>query len=150
VKKTKSALLATTATYAPIDQASAAPEASQPTAQRPAYTSKNEPSPSAVARKGRPQRAQAPPDDSDAGASAMSIARFCRRNDISEPMYFKLAANGLGPKTTQLGGRTLITAEAERRWRQARERKPVSVEALDKKRRERNALRRRAANLAKA
>jgi hypothetical protein len=66
----------------------------------------------------------------------MSIARFCRRNDISEPMYFKLQANGLGPKTLELGGRTLITVEAERRWRQARERKPVSVEALDKARRD--------------
>jgi hypothetical protein len=67
----------------------------------------------------------------------MSIARFCRRNDLSEPMYFKLQANGLGPKTIRLGARTLITVEAERRWRQARERKAVNVEALDKKRRER-------------
>jgi hypothetical protein len=66
----------------------------------------------------------------------MSIARFCVRNDISEPYFFKLKANGLGPNTMRLGARTLITAEAERRWRQARERKPVSVEAIDKVRRE--------------
>src|SRR6516162_10192026 len=100
MKKTKSVLLGTTAYYAPpTDQAAAAPEASQPTAERPAYTPENERLPSAVARKGRPQRARAPPNDNDAGASAMSITRFCRRNDISEPMYFKLQANGLGPKT---------------------------------------------------
>jgi hypothetical protein len=78
-----------------------------------------------------------PTHDNDAGASAMSIARFCRRNEISEPMYYKLQSNGIGPKTIRLGKRTLITVEAERRWRQARERKPVSVEALDKARRQR-------------
>jgi hypothetical protein len=89
------------------------------------------------ARQKKPRKRKAPSNDINAGASAMSIARFCLRNDISEPMYFKLRANGLGPKTTQLGARTLITVEAERRWRQARERKPVSVEALDKTRRER-------------
>jgi hypothetical protein len=98
----------------------------------------------------KPRKRKAPSSDINAGASAMSIARFCVRNDISQPMYFKLQTNGLGPKTTQLGARTLITIEAERRWRQARERKPVSVEALDKARRERNARKRGAADLAKA
>jgi hypothetical protein len=77
-----------------------------------------------------------PARNNDAGASSMSIARFCVRNDISEPMFFKLKANGLGPKTMELGGRTLITTEAESRWRKARERKPVSVEALDQVRRD--------------
>jgi hypothetical protein len=52
-------------------------------------------------------------------------------------MYFKLQANLLGPKTMRLGSRVLITIEAERRWRQARERTPVSVETLDRKRRKR-------------
>jgi hypothetical protein len=66
----------------------------------------------------------------------MSIARFCSRNDISEALYYKLQVNGLGPKTIRLGKRTLITVEAERAWRKARERKAVSVEALDKQRRD--------------
>jgi hypothetical protein len=66
----------------------------------------------------------------------MSIARFCQRNDISEALYYKLQVNGLGPKTMRLGKRTLITTEAESRWRKERERKPVSVEALDKVRRD--------------
>jgi hypothetical protein len=139
VNKTKSALLATAAYYAPpTDQAAPAPEAPKSTAQRPAYTPKSERPPSG-AWKGQPQQARAPPDDSDAGVSAMSIARFCRRNDLSEPLYYKLQVNGLGPKTMRVGARTLISIEAERRWRQERERKPVNVEALDKARRERNA-----------
>jgi hypothetical protein len=74
----------------------------------------------------------------DAGASSMSIARFCQRNDISAPMFYKLKANRLGPKTINLGARTLITIESERRWRQARERRAVNVEALDRPRRDRN------------
>ena len=46
-------------------------------------------------------------------------------------MYYKLQANGLGPRTIQLGARTLITIEAETRWRKERERNPVNVEAAD-------------------
>jgi hypothetical protein len=80
----------------------------------------------------------------------MSIARFCVRNDISEPMFFKMQKNGVGPRVTELGARKLITIEAERAWRRARERKPVNVEALDKARRKRNARKRGAADLAKA
>jgi hypothetical protein len=93
------------------------------------------------AREKQPRVRKAPSNNINAGISTMSIARFCVRNDISEPMYFKLQANGLGPKTTQLGARTLITIESEKRWRLARERKAVSVEALDKKRRERKRVR---------
>jgi hypothetical protein len=76
-------------------------------------------------------------NDDDAGASAMSISRFCRRNSISEPFFFKLKANGLGPRTMNVGKRTLITNEAEADWRKERERQPVSVEALDRARKAR-------------
>jgi hypothetical protein len=153
MKTTKSLLLGTAAYYAsPTDQAAAAPEETPSTEQCPAYTSENESSPSADARKGRPQRARAPPSDQpkpyerrraalskdpQAGASAMSIARFCVRNEISEPMFHKLRANGLGPDVMDLGGRSLITIEAERRWRLERERNPVRVDPLDRERRER-------------
>jgi hypothetical protein len=65
----------------------------------------------------------------------MSIRRFCLRNDISESMYFKLQANGLGPRTMELGARTLIAIEAEADWRRERERNPVNVEAADAARR---------------
>jgi hypothetical protein len=86
----------------------------------------------------KPPKRKAPSNDISAGASAMSIKRFCLRNDISEAMYYKLQANGFGPRTMQLGARTLITIEAESRWRKERERNPVSVEAADAARRQRN------------
>jgi hypothetical protein len=72
--------------------------------------------------------------------AAMSIAEFCWQHSLSEPYYSKLQKNGLGPKTIKLGARILITQEAAARWRRLRERKPVSVEALDKARRERQQL----------
>jgi hypothetical protein len=68
----------------------------------------------------------------------MSIKRFCLRNDISSAMYFKLQANGLGPRTIALGARKLIAVESEADWRRERERNPVNVEAADVARRRRN------------
>lgn len=50
-----------------------------------------------------------------------NIPNFCLNNDISESLYFKLKREGRGPREIRLDGRILITEEAERDWRAARE-----------------------------
>jgi hypothetical protein len=52
-----------------------------------------------------------------ADVDCLSVAEFCRRNSISKPFYFKLRAQGLGPKEIRLGARVLITREAAEKWR---------------------------------
>jgi hypothetical protein len=72
-------------------------------------------------RRRRAHRARDPPPDEDADADAFSIAQFCRRHAISQSLYFTLQAAGLGPRTMKVGGRVLISREAARAWRRARE-----------------------------
>lgn len=74
--------------------------------------------------KRRQYDARGPPadDDADADVDAYSIAAFCRRHNISQSFYHKLRAQGLGPRTMQVGSRVLITKQAARRWRRERER----------------------------
>jgi hypothetical protein len=52
---------------------------------------------------------------------AHTIPSFCVSNAISESKYFDLKRKGKGPREIDLGGRTIITPEAERDWRAARE-----------------------------
>jgi hypothetical protein len=40
---------------------------------------------------------------------------------MSEPFFYKLKAEGRGPKTMHVGGRTMISVEAAREWRRAME-----------------------------
>jgi hypothetical protein len=54
-------------------------------------------------------------------ALALSIAGFCRAHGISESMYFKMRAQGLGPREMIVGTRKLISQEAASEWRAARE-----------------------------
>jgi hypothetical protein len=54
-------------------------------------------------------------------ALALSIAGFCRAHGISESMYFKVRAQGLGPREMIVGTRKLISQEAASEWRAARE-----------------------------
>ena len=56
---------------------------------------------------------------------AYSLAEFCRPHGISLQLYYKLAQQGLAPKTFYVGSRVLISKEAAARWRRARERKPT-------------------------
>jgi excisionase family DNA binding protein len=51
----------------------------------------------------------------------LSVAEFCERNGISRPFFYKLAAQGKGPKVIKLGKRTLISREAAAQWRQRME-----------------------------
>jgi len=50
-----------------------------------------------------------------------TIAEFCRAHRISQSMYFKLRALGLGPREMMVGTRKLISLEAAADWRKARE-----------------------------
>src|SRR5262245_58449052 len=52
---------------------------------------------------------------------AHTIPSFCESNAISESKYFDLKRRGKGPREIDLGGRTIITPEAERDWRLERE-----------------------------
>src|SRR5262245_1934497 len=62
----------------------------------------------------RPPRIRGPP-------AAYSIRQFCRDHNISESMYFKMRAMGLGPREMAVGTRRLISQEAAAEWRRARE-----------------------------
>jgi hypothetical protein len=46
-----------------------------------------------------------------------SIEEFCRRHGISIPFYYKLRAQGLGPREMEKGARVLITKESAADWR---------------------------------
>jgi hypothetical protein len=69
----------------------------------------------------RKRRKPQPPTGGDA-VDAYSIAEFCRRHGgLSMDMFFKLQREGRGPQVMRVGRRTMITVEAARRWRRARE-----------------------------
>jgi hypothetical protein len=65
--------------------------------------------------KRRGRRAERRPDD------VHSIASFCEANGISITTYFVLKRQGKGPREMKVGKRILITPEAEKDWRKARE-----------------------------
>jgi hypothetical protein len=50
-----------------------------------------------------------------------TIREFCGRNRISLTSYYELRARGLGPREMRVLSRVLITPQAERDWRLARE-----------------------------
>ena len=52
---------------------------------------------------------------------AYSIASFCQAHALSEAMYFKMRAMGLGPDEMEYGRRKAISIEAAARWREQRE-----------------------------
>ena len=82
-----------------------------------------------MARIGNKQTHAAPkyrrkPVSADANSLAMSIAEFCRLHGISEDFYYKLARqkDGRAPATMKIGGRTLISTESAKAWREKMER----------------------------
>ncbi len=54
----------------------------------------------------------------DPGRSAFTKSEFCARNGISKAFYYKLRAQGRGPREMDNGR---ITAEAEHAWHRERE-----------------------------
>jgi predicted DNA-binding transcriptional regulator AlpA len=63
----------------------------------------------------------------DAGGQALSISQFCARNDISRSFFYKLKKGRKAPRTMQVGGRQIISPEAERDWRLEREREAAEA-----------------------
>jgi hypothetical protein len=57
----------------------------------------------------------------DPAGGVDTIAEFCRRHKISQSFFYELRKRGLGPDELRLGSRVLISHEAGRRWRAARE-----------------------------
>jgi predicted DNA-binding transcriptional regulator AlpA len=58
----------------------------------------------------------------DASSQALSISQFCVRNNISRSFFYKLKNSQKAPRTMSVGGRQIISPEAERDWRLERER----------------------------
>lgn len=57
----------------------------------------------------------------DTNLDAYSIAQFCARHGLSVQSFYKFKAEGLMPDTFRIGARVLISREAAKRWRRARE-----------------------------
>ena len=53
------------------------------------------------------------------GKACYSIDEFCSSHAISRAMFYKLRADGKGPRTMAVGSRTLISYEAAADWRRA-------------------------------
>ena len=54
---------------------------------------------------------------------AFDIDEFCQRNYISRGTFYNLRKQGNGPRVMKVGGRTIITPEAEDDWRRNMEEK---------------------------
>jgi hypothetical protein len=50
----------------------------------------------------------------------MTIKQFTEAHGISPAMYFKIKAQGLGPREMKIGRRALITHEDAAKWRAER------------------------------
>jgi hypothetical protein len=53
--------------------------------------------------------------------SPYTILEFCKRNRLSLTSYYELRTRGQGPREMRVLSKVLITPEAERDWRLARE-----------------------------
>jgi predicted DNA-binding transcriptional regulator AlpA len=49
------------------------------------------------------------------------IRSFCEANHISRGFFYKIAAEGKGPRTIRIGRKVLISREAAAEWRQRME-----------------------------
>ncbi len=52
-----------------------------------------------------------------------SIKDFCKLNNISRSLFYKLQRQGLGPQIMKVGRRTLITENSSTEWRKLMEAK---------------------------
>ena len=66
----------------------------------------------------------------DASSQALSISQFCVRNNISRSFFYKLKKSQKAPRTMSVGGRQIISPEAERDWRLEREREAAKAACL--------------------
>jgi predicted DNA-binding transcriptional regulator AlpA len=49
--------------------------------------------------------------------SMLSVPAFLAEHGISRSLFYRLVAEGRGPRITKINGRTLISAEAAADWR---------------------------------
>jgi len=61
------------------------------------------------------------PMDGQVPRAAYSIPEFCTAHRISESLYYKLRAHGLGPRELRVLKKVTISVEAAEEWRRARE-----------------------------
>ena len=57
-----------------------------------------------------------------------SVTEFCREHGISRGLFYKIAAEGHGPRVIKAGRRTLISREAAEEWRHRMETRPKDRE----------------------
>jgi hypothetical protein len=62
----------------------------------------------------------------------MTIPEFCERNTIKKSFYHKLQAAGKGPRVLRVGGRRMISREAEAEWRKSFEGQYASPADLER------------------
>lgn len=61
------------------------------------------------------------PAEREVPRAAFTIKEFCEAHRISEAMYFKLRAAGLGPREMRALRKVTISVEAAAHWRRERE-----------------------------
>jgi hypothetical protein len=61
--------------------------------------------------------------------AAFTVDEFLVRNRISRGLFYKLVKGGTGPRIMKAGGRTLVSAEAERDWHRSLEAKSAGAAA---------------------
>jgi hypothetical protein len=54
--------------------------------------------------------------------AAYSVDAFCRAHSLSRSKFYEMLRSGEGPRIMKCGAKTLISGEAARDWRFARER----------------------------
>jgi hypothetical protein len=54
--------------------------------------------------------------------AAYSVDAFCRAHSLSRSKFYEMLRAGEGPRVMKCGAKTLVSAEAARDWRLARER----------------------------
>jgi hypothetical protein len=82
-----------------------------------------------MARKAEPAHTTPDREVSPTPRLALSIIEFCKSHGISQGFYFKLRAQGLGPREMRLGSRTLVTLEAAAAWRAERENASAEIKS---------------------
>ncbi len=54
--------------------------------------------------------------------AAYSVDAFCRAHSLSRSKFYEMLRSGDGPRVMKCGAKTLVSVEAARDWRLARER----------------------------
>jgi hypothetical protein len=62
--------------------------------------------------------------------AAFSVFGFCLAHGLSRSKFYGMLREGEGPRVMKCGTRTLISVEAARAWRQARERTATSAASV--------------------